>query len=100
MSAVKKLFKLLIVFVNNLLCVENCLRVLHVVTISCEVAIKKDGIMKPPGEGGRATLRLQIGNCFQSPSRDKRRWVQLHALQAGGSRCLGLDIVSRMYLCC
>ena len=77
MSAVKKLFKLLIVFVNNLLCVENCLRVLHVVTISCEVAIKKDGIMKPPGEGGRATLRLQIGNRFQSPSLKVKCFVSL-----------------------
>ena len=39
MSAVKKFFNLLIVFINNLLCVENCLRVLYVVTISCEEAI-------------------------------------------------------------
>lgn len=82
MSAVVPFFNLLIVFVNHLLCVENCLRVLHVITISCEVAIitvpsLKDGIMKPPGEGGRATLWLQIGNCFQSPSLKVKCFVSL-----------------------
>ena len=39
MSAVKNFFNLLIVFINNLLFVKNCLSVLYIVTISCEVAI-------------------------------------------------------------